>query len=412
MEFGTTEVFDRSLLLGWRIGYNLYEADIPYEVLCETASNAGVDQYTCRAPNAADVFRRTTNRIKGFHEDVGKRFKVDVIPIENTGDELSRIVMVVDIDHESRDVSDGYKVARLEFSRIEGNGRFEVLTFDNCPDFVTRRIERAVEEFYMVTDIVSFGQFRGMLRNIMLHSGSMLGGRHPSTQEAESEILPRFVYSAGNRKKLSTFLLPSVWNIPLTREHMKDAFVAFANGINARFSEPVVVYDVLPILRTDDTERKFRSDAVFSAQQRLRNLVEEEKVNIARSGNPDRTMIKARERVTLEMDALMELVGEQESLLNDALDEIRDARQLAEQDFTGFCLSPQQIAQKREVLSGRRKGRAIADFGAELDANESAEAEPAVPRLSGAGSRRNRNFGQSDTGAMSAAGSGGGPVLF
>ena len=127
--------------IGVRLAYqfvNLEATKLRYDQVVQMLTLLGMSEFCPHRPSPPDVFRRLTSKLSGYFDQDGYRQKVDIIRVADDKESVERVVMLVEVDQENKEVSDGRKVARLTFDK-EFN-RFEVIfgpfgTFDYCPDW-------------------------------------------------------------------------------------------------------------------------------------------------------------------------------------------------------------------------------------------------------------------------------------
>jgi hypothetical protein len=328
--------------------YNLENAKMRYDNVITILYNMGIQQYSPHRPSPPDVFRRLTTKLNGYYEQDGMRQKVDVIRVSDDKDSVERVVMLIEVDQENKEVSDGRKVARLTFDK-ELN-RFEIAVgpfgnFDYCPDWLAAMIM----------------ELRGLFDSAV---------NYLSSQQVR-DIVVKLLTDAGNPvRKIS-----SLWNIPASREYLAEKLEAFAQEINQMAisqnpalenSGGILFIDTIPIVNTLEQRKKLSADAVAYAIEKLQKTVAEQQENIAFANNPDKAKERAQARLKAEADAVLGLVEEYEVLLGEVMDEVRQARAIAERNLTKFCEDPvKQAEMKRSVEKGGRRLRKVEDVSNE-----------------------------------------------
>lgn len=328
--------------LGRILAYNLTNLEIDYDWLYQQLSRLNLLQYAPQAPKPADVFRRLTSQISGYYSvRKNERQKVDVIRINEQQNPIERVIMLVEVDQENIEVSDGKKVCRLLFNKEtnvfeaeygpfwHNNERFE-----SCPDYLINLIENAKKEYFLKGNILSPQQIRDMFHTMMIKSG-----------------MP------------AKMGMSSLWNIPATREDIITKIETLANAINEEYNANSVLTYSIPVVNTKEERKKISTNTVIYAMDRLNKLMQEEQIAIATAKNADKQKIKSRERFQAEANELMTLVMEYEQLIGEALDEVRQAKEITLESLETFCNDPVKQAELKtqitENTGGRRRVRMV-----------------------------------------------------
>jgi len=327
--------------IGVRLAYqfvNLERAKFRYDQVVEILTRLGLADYSPYRPSPPDVFRRLTSKLNGYYTQLDMRYKVDLIHVSDDKESVERVVMLVEIDQENKEISDGRKVARLIFDK-EFN-RFEVIfgpfgTFDYCPDWLRNMIDECRDQYDTAVNYLSSQQVRNIAVKILTAAGNPV-------------------------QKIN-----SLWNIPASREFLAEKMENFARDLNelAISQNPVIeetggvlFIDTLPIVNTKEQRKKISADAVAFAVEKLQKTLNELQDNIAFAPDPDKAKEKARAKLKAEADSVMELVEEYELLLGEVMDEVRQAREITERNLKAFCDDPIKQAEHRKAVE-ENKGR-------------------------------------------------------
>ncbi len=328
--------------IGVRLAYqfvNLEATKLRYDQVVQMLTLLGMSEFCPHRPSPPDVFRRLTSKLSGYFDQDGYRQKVDIIRVADDKESVERVVMLVEVDQENKEVSDGRKVARLTFDK-EFN-RFEVIfgpfgTFDYCPDWLRNMINECREQYDSAVNYLSSQQVR--------------------------DIAVKVLTAAGNPvRKIS-----SLWNIPASREFLAEKMENFARDLNelAISQNPglekvggILFVDTMPIVNTLEQRKKISADAVAFAVEKLQKTLYEQQDNIAFAADPDKAKAKAKARLQAEADAVMELVEEYELLLGEVMDEVRQAREITEKNLKAFCEDPIKQADHKRAIQDRKGGK-------------------------------------------------------
>lgn len=328
--------------VGVRLAYqffNLEGTKLRYDEVVQMLTIMGMSDFCPHRPSPPDVFRRLTSKLGGYYDYDGYRYKIDVIRVADDKDSVERVIMLVEVDQENREVSDGRKVARLTFDK-EFN-RHEVRigpfgSFDYCPAWLTEMIREAVGQFDHAVNYLSSQQVR--------------------------DIAAKILSTAGNPvRKIS-----SLWNIPASREFYAEKMEQLAQELNtlAISQNPglekaggILFVDTIPIVNTTEQRKKISADAVAFAVEKLQKTLSEQQDNIAFASDPDKAKARAKERLQADADAVMELIEEYEALLGEVMDEVRQAREITENNLKTFSADPVKQAEHRRVVEDRKGGK-------------------------------------------------------
>lgn len=307
--------------LGVRVAYSIKNVSVPWQWLAEQLMTLGFAKYAPKAPAAADVFRRVTGQIKATYQLEKHIFKVNVFPVSETGDPVERAVQVTEIDPEGREISDGRTVARLYFYR--SSNIFDCRIERDCPVLVAERIQEAQNRFGNETNYLSPEQLRYIVMAILLDSGNQIQG------------------------------IAGLWNIPRTRQDNTYKLRDLFNAINSLGSEPVCFIDILPIVDVVEQREKVKTDAVYSAAQRFRALLEEMKERVCSSREPEKVMENCMARIQQESREIMALISEYKEILGHGFKEVEAIQASILKEFTEFANSP-LLQSEYKQNSGRR----------------------------------------------------------
>lgn len=327
-------VVGASEYLGHRVAYSLKEVEIRHDILLPIIENIGLSRLAPKRPNYADVFRRVTGKIRGYYRKDEYRYKVEIIHVNESDNPIERVVMVVEVDEEQKEVSDGRKVAKLTFDRNTNRfeyrtGPFGIGSYDYCPDFVEWLIRKAQQDFEEKANILSPQQVRDLVRNILTDAGNPVQG------------------------------ISSNWNIPATREEYVQKLKTLAEKLNEQLTEPMMYIDTLPVVNTKEQRKKISADAVAFALQKMQKLLHTEQDNIVFAKNVDKAKERAGSRFREEAERVMSLIEEYETLIGEAFDEVRQAREITEKSLKDFCSDPIKQAEHKRQIESDRKGRKI-----------------------------------------------------
>lgn len=328
--------------IGVRLAYqfvNLEATKLRYDQVVQMLTLLGMSEFCPHRPSPPDVFRRLTSKLSGYFDQDGYRQKVDIIRVADDKESAERVVMLIEVDQENKEVSDGRKVARLTFDK-EFN-RFEVIfgpfgTFDYCPDWLRNMINECREQYDSAVNYLSSQQVR--------------------------DIAVKILTAAGN----PVYKINSLWNIPASREFLAEKMENFARDLNelAISQNPglekvggILFVDTMPIVNTLEQRKKISADAVAFAVEKLQKTLFEQQDNIAFAADPDKAKAKAKARLQAEADAVMELVEEYELLLGEVMDEVRQAREITEKNLKAFCEDPIKQADHKRAIQDRKGGK-------------------------------------------------------
>jgi len=328
--------------IGVRLAYQFYSlesAKFRYDQIVQILTNLGMTQFKPYRPSPPDVFRRLTSKLSGYYDHDGMRQKVDIIRVSDDRESVERVVMLVKVDQENKEVSDGRKVAKVTFDK-ELNV-FDVVfgpfgTFDYCPGWLRDMITECQEQYDTAVNYLSSQQVR--------------------------DIVVKILSAAGNPVRK----IKSLWNIPASREYYAEKLESFAAELNqlAITQNPaledaggVLFLDTIPIVNTLELRKQISADAVAFAVEKLQKTVYELQSSIAFSSNPEQAKEKAQAKLRAETESVMELVQEYEILLGEVMDEVRQAREIAERNLKAFCSDPVKQAEHRKAVEENKGGR-------------------------------------------------------
>jgi len=337
--------------IGHRVAYSMKDCELHYDILLPILEDLELGHLAPKRPNPADVFRRVTGKINGYYRKDEFRYKVDIVHVNERENPIERVVMVVEVDENEREVSDGRKVAKLTYDR-ETN-RFDYVTgpsgpfgsFDFCPDFVEFLIRQAVNDFDEKANILSPQQVRDLVRNILASAGNPVQG------------------------------IASNWNIPVTRKEYVEKLKVLAQRLNTELPEPVFYVDTLPVVNTKEQRKKISADAVAFAVEKLQKILRTEQDNIAFAQDTEKAKERAKARFRDEAERVMQLIEEYETIIGEALDEARQAREITERNLKEFCSNPVRQAEHKR-LATENKGRKIRSVSPETSETTNKNQKP------------------------------------
>lgn len=319
--------------LGKRFSYARKESKkgIRWDFIVPLMEEIGLERYIPQRPVAADAFRRACQDIgKKYHYDAdGKKYKVTVVMIDESADPIIRNIQVTEIDRKNKTSTEGKLVAQIQFSRateyVTAYYGYEAgYEFESCPEFVMDRISAAISRYLKECSLVSEQQ---------LHN-----------------IVQRILQDAGNPVNK----IPSTWNIPITREELLNKLLILAERLN-EYEKDIFVTDTLPVVSSDAmVTEKFKNDAVVYAIERLNTLYAKAKDDISTARNVEKATERATAQLKAEGERVMSLIEEYETILGQAMDEVRQAKQLTEDKLKEFVESPEQQQKHREGMPKRR----------------------------------------------------------
>lgn len=318
--------------LGKRFAYARKESKkgIRWDFIVPLMEEIGLGRYIPQRPTAADAFRRACQDIgKRYHYENDKKYKVSVVMIDESANPIIRNVQVTEIDRKNKTSTDGKLVAQIQFSRateyVTAYYGYEAgYEFESCPKFVMDRISAAIDRYLRERNLVSEQQ---------LHN-----------------IVQRILHDAGNPVNK----IPSTWNIPATREELLNKLILLAERLN-EYEPDIFVTDTLPVVSGDSmVTEKFKNDAVIYAIERLNALYAKAKDDISTSRDVEKTTERVKAQLKAEGERVMSLIEEYETILGQAMDEVRQAKQLTEDKLKEFVESPEQQQKHREGMPKRR----------------------------------------------------------
>ncbi|WP_054692448.1 DUF6744 family protein [Syntrophomonas palmitatica] len=345
--------------IGVRLAYqfvNLENAKFRYDWTVNLLDSLDMASFHPHRPSPPDVFRRLTSKLAGYYSEDGLRQKVDVIRVNDDKESIERVVMLIEVDEENREVSDGRKVARLTFEKEYnlfdvGIGPFG--SFDYCPSWLREKIYEVKDLYECSVNYLSPQQMR--------------------------DIVLKVLYAAGNPVNK----INSLWNIPASREFLAEKLEGFSREINEYACTQnndiaknggVLFVDTIPIVNTKEQKKKISADAIAFALDKLNKVLREQQDNIVFANDPDKARVKAQARFQAEADSMMELIEEYELLLGEVMDEVRQAREITQNKLREFCASPAKQAEHRETVKsskgGKRKLQKIEEVKAVLSATQ------------------------------------------
>ncbi len=321
--------------LGKRLAYRLKDADIPYDYVTAVLMELSLESYIPKRPSPPDVFRRVTGKLSGYYLVDDRRHKADVIKVNEKDNPLERVIMLVEVDELNRAVSDGKKVVSLTFDKethhLEaryGPGKINGDWYEECPEYLYKLVERARAEYHNQVNILSPQQLRDIFINILRKSGNPVKG------------------------------IASLWNIPATREINASKLEELSVKLN-EIGQEISFIDVIPVVNSKEQRKKMTSDAVFFATERLKRLLISEQESIVFSKNPEVQKEKSQNRFRSEAEEVMGLIEEYELLLGEALDEVRQSREITQAALDNFCNNSVQQAIFKSQTEDKKLGRRI-----------------------------------------------------
>lgn len=338
----------KSGYLGKRFAYARRESKkgIRYDFLLPVLHEVGLGKYAPNQPTPADAFRRACQDIPKryiYDKETNKKYKIGMINIDESADPIVRNIQLTEIDKKNQTSTDGKLVAQIQFERkSEGvhvyYGSEAGDEFDYCPEFVRDRTREAIKRYSIEAELVSEMQLHNLIQKALQDAGNPVN-------------------------KIS-----STWNIPATREDLLDMILSLSVKLN-EFEDGIFVVDTLPVVSTDETRSKVKADAVIYAVERLNSLYRKAQDDIVTtsSTNADKTKEKVNRQMQQEADKVMSLIEEYEQLLGDAMDEVRQAREITEAKLKEFAQSPERQSQYRET---KRKLKAYKNDSGEKPSGE------------------------------------------
>jgi hypothetical protein len=276
-----------------------------------------------RKPNPANVFRRVTGSLAGIYHKDDLRYKVDVVRVSERTNLMERVLMVVEVDEENRELSEGKKVARLLFNKLDGSfgyiteyhtpGLFDREIDDDLssiPDFLYKKTVSLGEEIKTQLNYLSTAQVRGIFFNILKSSG---------------------IPSEG---------IPMLWTIHNKKESTVSAFKNLADKVNSISRSKVIFYRTENILDTKDKRDVISTDAVTYATNQFRKLVCDIYEKVEEADDPDKALEKAQKRFSKESNAVISLIKEYEDIIGDKIKEIEAVKKHHEQTLKDFEITP------------------------------------------------------------------------
>lgn len=343
-------------IIGKRLAFTqkFSEKGISYEILGSALEEAGLSKYIPKKPCAVDVFRRACQDIsKGYIEDYSreKKYKLNMIIIDETGDPVIRNVQITEVDKSEKESTDGIVIAKLKFTRETENFIVEYTpAVERFPFFTVEKIEKARAKYYEIMNTISDSQLRNIIYKIMSDIGTPVRG------------------------------INSLWTVPAVPEKMAllNSLVVFFEKYNEY--EEIFFFDVLPVIRSEEITKKVRTDAIHYALERLNKKEEEIRKAVAFAQNPDAVGEKNLKRLEAEIEEILKLIEEYETVLGEAFDEVRQAKTITLAKTKEFITSPQKQAEYREQ-SKRVIRTAKNDNTLAKESNDSALANRRVLRM-------------------------------
>lgn len=323
---------------------------IQHDILADALIQAGLEQFVPKKPSAVDIFRRACQDIsKGYIQDNSneKKYKLNVILVDESGDPVIRTVQITEVDKQEKESTDGIVIAELKFHREE---KLFIInykdTHNRFPWFAVQKIEEARGKYYELRDTVSDSQLSNILSRILLTLGTPV-----------REI-------------------PSLWTVPAAESRLEQLqrLVSFMDTYN-RYEE-IFFYDILPIVRAEDVAKKVKTDAIHYALEAFNRKFEEIQRAVALAKNPSDVGERNIRSLETETEEIMTLIREYETVLGEAMDEVRQARNIVLARAREFVNSPQKQAEYRE-----KAGRVMRTKNQERPANiEGAEIPAGTPK--------------------------------
>ncbi|MDD3040446.1 DUF6744 family protein [Bacteroides sp.] len=325
--------------IGTRFNYARKESEkgVRYDWLIPVLNELGLNGFAPNQPSPADSFRRACSDIpKGYIRDkeAKMKHKITMVLIDEAANPIVRDLQVTKVNQKGQSSTDGRLVARIQFDR-ETQG-FSVRygwqaghDYTDCPDFVSERVEAAQEAYRKECDLVSDQQLAGMIRRILESCG------------------------------ITVRNIPSAWTIPATREETLKALVTLAERMNEEIEPDIFNVDTLPVVSTKKTRKKITADAVAFALSKLNKVLREEQNNIAFATDIEKQKSKSQGRFQSEAQSVMSIIEEYELLIGEAMDEVRQAREITERNLKTFCASPSKQATFKANVEEKRTGRKL-----------------------------------------------------
>ena len=150
--------------------------------------------------------------------------------------------------------------------------------------------------------------------------------------------------------------IPSTWNIPITREELLNKLLILAERLN-EYEKDIFVTDTLPVVSSDAmVTEKFKNDAVVYAIERLNTLYAKAKDDISTARNVEKATERATAQLKAEGERVMSLIEEYETILGQALDEVRQAKQLTEDKLKSLSNRPNSSRNTARVCQSAGSG--------------------------------------------------------
>ncbi len=306
------------------LGYSVKECSVTYADMENFLKEEGLDRFLPRKPNPANVFRRVTSSLAGVYHKDNLRYKIDVIKITETVDPIERVVMAVEVDEKNREISEGKKIARLQFNRVDGS--FGYITADYTPglfarelnddlspipDFIYNEIKLAGARIKEQLSYLSPAQVRDTFFNILKSVG---------------------IPSEG---------IPMLWTVHGKKEETITAFCNLADSVNSVLDKKSVYYRIEGISDNIEKREVVSTDAVAYATSKFKKLLLEETEKIQTSDEPDKAYKKAQERFSKESGAIISLIKEYEDIIGDNVRKIEEAKKEFERNLSIFDVVPE-----------------------------------------------------------------------
>jgi hypothetical protein len=339
--------------IGKRFCYSRKESKngVPYEWLVRVLSDLGLSKFAPQSPSPADAFRRACEDIpKGYVKEDGKKYKIAMVAIDEAANPILRNLQVTEVDKAEKTSTEGRLVAQIEFDRE--TERFDVRygysagkEFISCPDFVQERIWAAQNSYRKEVNLVSDQQINGLVRKILESAGNPIQD------------------------------IASTWNIPATRQDTLNKLIELAGRMNDEVEDKLFNVDSLPVVNTKETRKKVSADAVAYALDKLNKVLENEKDNIVFATDPEKQKTKSALKFQNEATGVMSLIEEYEILIGEAMDEVRQAREITENNLKKFCADPTKQAEHKTHIEEKRSGRKLKKSTAAEAAENTSETE-------------------------------------
>lgn len=323
--------------IGKRFCYARRESEIGvrYDWLIPVLNELGLSQFAPTQPSSADAFRRACSDIpKGYVHDkkANKKYKVSMILIAESDNPIIRNIQVTEVDKKDKSSTEGRLVAQFEFDRENESftaryGWQAGYGFSDCPDFVYERVEMAQQAYRKECDLVSDQQIAGIIRRILDSCG------------------------------ITVQNIPSTWTIPATREDILNSLLALAERMNTEVEDGIFSVDTIPVVSTKETRKKISADAVAFALDKLNKVLRQEQDALIFASDIEKQKTKSQGRFATEAESVMTLIEEYELLIGEAMDEVRQAKEITERNLKTFCTSPTQQATYKADKEAKRSGR-------------------------------------------------------